>query len=175
VTAGNVQSCQTAERPARETGDGADGHLHSDIPRYVGSFWAEVDTSGGLWDCWPWVGGRDTAGYGHSRRFGWTTKAHREAYRLTHPDFDTSLDVCHTCDNPPCCNPAHLWAGTARENLRDAAAKGRLSKRCLDWPQVREIRAAWAKGVGQAALSRRHGVSQAHISFIVNNRRWVEP
>ena len=174
MTAGNVQLCEVGRRAEREGSLGVDGHLHSGFARYVKSFWSQVDTSGGLWACWPWTGGRDTAGYGHSR-FGWTTKAHREAYRLTHPDFDRSLDICHTCDSPPCCNPAHLWAGTAKENLRDAALKGRLGARPLDWPQVHAIRAAWARGTSQANLSRRYAVSQALISFIVNNRRWIEP
>jgi hypothetical protein len=139
-------------------------------------FWRFVDQSGGPDACWPYVGpgGRDTAGYGQGY-FGWTRKAHREAYRLVHPDFDRSLEVCHTCDNPPCCNPAGLFAATHQENLQDAGRKGRLGKRGLDWDQVRAIRAAWAQGTGQGPLARTYGVSQALISNIVNGKRWIEP
>lgn len=170
MTAANVQLCSSDLPVVQGSGDAPRKHRPAGTPRYVW-FWKWVDQSGGPDACWPWTRARDTAGYG---RCGFQ-KAHRMAYRWAKGTIPASLDICHTCDNPPCCNPAHLWAGTARENIRDAAAKGRLSKRCLDWPQVREIRAAWARGVGQAALSRRHGVSQAHISFIVNNRRWIEP
>jgi hypothetical protein len=145
--------------------------------RYVRYFWAQVDQSGGPLACWPWVGqgGHDSAGYGQARFIGWTRKVHREAYRLTHPDFDPELDVLHTCDNPPCCNPRHLFAGTALDNLRDAAAKGRLGKKPLTWPKVRAIRAESAAGASQGTLSRRYGVSQAMVSYIVNNLQWVEP
>ena len=170
ITSDNTQLCRFD--PATEI-----TLVHSQIlpnARFMSApFWRFVDQSGGLDACWPWIGpgGRDTAGYGQGH-FGWTRKAHREAYRLVHPDFDRSLDICHTCDNPPCCNPRGLFSGTARQNLQDAARKGRLGKRTLDWPQVRAIRAAWAQGVGQGSLARTYGVSQAQISYIVNGKRW---
>lgn len=169
MTTDNAQLCWGNPQTARERSSGAYRHRPSEVPHYVW-FWRWVDQSGGPEACWPWVRGRDTAGYG---RYG-SQKAHRIAFRSAKGPIPAGLDVCHTCDNPPCCNPVHLWAGTAQENLQDAASKGRLSKRCLDWAQVREIRIAWARGTGQAALSRRYGVSQAHISYIVNNRRWIE-
>lgn len=172
MTADNKQLCNF--RPEHEC---AGPHAH-ELPitaSLSAPFWRFVDQSGGPDACWPWVGpgGRDPAGYGQGY-FGWTRKAHRAAYRLVHPDFDRSLDVCHTCDNPSCCNPRGLFAGTAQENLRDAARKGRLGKRPLDWEQVRAIRSAYANGAGQGPLARRYGVSQALISFIVNGKRWVE-
>ena len=173
MTSDNTQLCNT-----RTTHNHTGPHAHQLPITFLSSdpFWRFVDMSGGLDACWPYIGpgGRDTAGYGQGY-FGWTRKAHREAYRLVHPDFDRSLEVCHTCDNPPCCNPRGLFAGTHRENLQDAGRKGRLGKRGLDWDQVRAIRAAWAQGTRQGPLARTYGVSQALISNIVNGKRWIEP
>jgi len=145
-------------------------------------FWSYVDQSAGPDACWPWIGpgGRDPAGYGQGT-FGWTRKAHREAYRLTHGDFDTALDICHSCDNPPCCNPRHLWAGTHAENIMDAARKGRLntatgerhSQAKLTWETVRLIRARVAAGDSQGSLAREYGVSQVCIHFVVTRATWA--
>jgi hypothetical protein len=85
--------------------------------------------------CWPFMGARgNRSGHGS---IGWAGKsrlAHRIAYQLatgvTLPDVPKlradSVCVLHTCDNPPCCNPAHLRLGTQKDNIRDCAAKGRL-------------------------------------------------
>ena len=170
MSSANVQLCPPRTLPVRDRANGSRGHRPSEVPHYVW-FWRWVDQSGGPETCWPWTRGRDTAGYG---QYGFQ-KAHRVAYRLAKGPIQAGLDICHTCDSPPCCNPAHLWAGTPRENLQDAARKGRLGARPLDWPQVRAIRAAAANGARQGNLARRYAVSQALISYIVNNRRWIEP
>lgn len=89
-------------------------------------FWARVDRRSED-ECWEWSGHRDQRGYGR----GGTNKAggylaHRMAYML-HAGValpDSTL-VCHRCDNPPCCNPAHLFTGTHKDNAVDMAAKGR--------------------------------------------------
>lgn len=142
-------------------------------------FWSLVDQSGGLWACWPWMGYRDQNGYGRGP-FGWTRNAHRNAYGLLHPDFDRSLDVCHHCDNPPCCNPAHLFAGTHQENLQDAGRKGRLGKARgerhgnskLDWNKVAAIHRMRAEGVSERAIGRAFGVSQVAVHFVLSGATW---
>jgi hypothetical protein len=144
------------------------------------AFLARVDTSAGPDRCWPWTGSRNPGGYGFGT-FGWTRHAHREAYRLANGEFDTSLDVCHSCDNPPCVNPAHLWLGTHSENLLDASRKGRLNSATgerhgqskLTWEKVRAIRAKAANGASERALSREYGVSQPAIHFVITRETWA--
>jgi hypothetical protein len=94
-------------------------------------FWRLVDkrASG---DCWPWKGGASSEGYGRFKRDGRLALAHRVAYADGNggipegPGYHGFV-VMHSCDNPTCCNPAHLSLGTARDNARDMARKGRGS------------------------------------------------
>lgn len=80
-------------------------------------FWAKVDRSG---DCWLWMGKRIVKyGYFNHRR------AHRVAWELTHGDIPKGLYVLHSCDNPPCVNPAHLRLGTQFDNMADMHDRGR--------------------------------------------------
>jgi hypothetical protein len=88
-----------------------------------------IDKSGGADACWPWT---DAAsfhrGYGMFR-IGWKKKlmpAHRAVYQVVHGVTLKSDDVImHSCDNPPCCNPAHLSLGTHKTNMHDMISKGR--------------------------------------------------
>jgi hypothetical protein len=148
-------------------------------------FWEKVDRSGGADACWPWTASRDALGYGFfrvsTRQSMW--KSHRVAWLLTRGERP-SLLVCHRCDNPPCCNPAHLFLGTNADNIADRDAKGRtavgmvthfgeaspLAK--LSDEQVRQIRELYAGGgISQAAIAARYGVAQTHVGRIVRGKR----
>lgn len=89
-------------------------------------FWSQVDRSGGPDACWPWTGTRVRRGYGQFNVRRARIPAHRYAYDLAHPDAPLgALLACHHCDNPPCCNAAHLFAGDSSANQLDAAEKRR--------------------------------------------------
>lgn len=88
--------------------------------------WEKVDKSGGPDACWLWTARRGPDGYGQIKVDGQGRQAHRVVMELTLGEaVPKHLYVCHRCDNPPCCNPAHLFVGTPSDNQRDSVAKGR--------------------------------------------------
>lgn len=76
-------------------------------------------------ECWIWQGARNVLGYGTLTINCRSFVAHRVAYAIHNGRDPGDLLVCHTCDNPPCVNPAHLWLGTAADNIEDMMSKGR--------------------------------------------------
>lgn len=97
----------------------------------VDRFWSKVQV-GEPDACWEWKTGRQKAGYGQfAREFtGVPMGAHRYSWQIHHGEIPEGMFVCHRCDNPPCCNPAHLFLGTAADNMADMALKGRQAKGC---------------------------------------------
>lgn len=87
-------------------------------------FWQKVDQSGGPDACWPWLAACQTDGYGAIKYHGKQRAAHCVAFYLTYGTFPVYLG-CHTCDNPPCCNPAHIFDGTPKDNTQDMVRKNR--------------------------------------------------
>lgn len=148
----------------------------------IARFWSKVDKSGGPDACWPWTEGTTSDGYGQlgvgSRTDGSKTTllAHRIAYQLKHGAIPDGLFVCHDCDNPPCCNADHLFLGTQRDNIRDAAEKGRRAigerhpQAKLTDTEVRAIRAALGT---QREIAARYGVSHATVGMIQRGEIWA--
>lgn len=144
-------------------------------------FWALVERCGPD-ECWPWKAGRDKNGYGALRLGGRMVKAHRHAYELHHGTPPTS-HVLHRCDNPPCCNPEHLFLGSQADNLADARSKGRahvlpplfgeLNPRSkLTIELATEIRLRHRAGEGERALACAFGVARNAIHLLLVGRTW---
>jgi hypothetical protein len=86
-------------------------------------FWSKVDV-GEEDDCWEWTGYRYRK-YGRFNFESVSRLAHRVAWILLHGPLPDEQKVLHSCDNPPCCNPLHLFVGTQTDNMQDMIAKGR--------------------------------------------------
>jgi hypothetical protein len=89
----------------------------------IDRFWGYVDKRGPN-ECWVWTGGCTSRGYGAFTAQKTFMSAHRVVFKL-HYGYDPHPETLHSCDNPPCCNPAHLSAGTAKDNAVDRSSKGR--------------------------------------------------
>lgn len=95
--------------------------MHSDST--ISKFWRKINRVGEN-DCWIWLRGT-SRNYGGFSLAGKYVSAHRFAWEITNGPIPSGLDVLHRCDNPPCCNPAHLFLGTQADNNRDMVRKGR--------------------------------------------------
>ena len=139
-------------------------------PRQWGTLWDKIDASED--GCWPWIGSRSTTGYGAVWTDGRATKAHRAAYEALHGPTDAR--VLHVCDNPPCCNPAHLFAGSPSDNSRDMVAKGRgprgVEPRLTD-EDVRRIRSLRRAGWTLARIATLFGCHEVTVCNIANGKR----
>ena len=132
--------------------------------------------------CWPWTGSLNSWGYGACQYEGKQVNASRAAYLAYHGGIEPGLVVCHRCDNPICCNPAHLFAATQAENLADCRRKGRQRYRYgkdhhratakLTPDRVREARRLYESGVSQSEIARRWGMHSSTISRAVRGEFW---
>jgi len=85
-------------------------------------FWPKVNKTQ---ECWLWIGYRDARGYGRIMRQGKVCGTHRVSWEIHNGQIPEGMGVLHSCDNPPCVNPQHLFIGTQKDNMRDCTRKGR--------------------------------------------------
>lgn len=152
--------------------------------------WARV-RKGAPDECWPWEGYARPGGHGQigrGRREDGLVGTHVAAWEVTHDQrVPSGLVVRHTCDNPPCCNPAHLLIGTSADNARDAKERGRargargtrspFAK--LTTEQVGEIRRRYRpnghparrEGTTPTELAREFGITTQYVYAIVS-KKW---
>lgn len=149
------------------------------------AFWATLAGLGA--GCWEWPGKRNHDNYGVHRFCGTQRMAHRVAFVLTYGPLLSGQFVCHRCDNPACCRPDHLFAGTHSDNMQDMVAKRRnnwqvmprlvprgeknvnakLTRKTV--LQIVRLRAAGAKPVDLAA---RFKVTTRTIRRVTHGRAW---
>lgn len=138
-------------------------------------FWSKV-AQAGPGDCWPWIARRNAArgGYGafdDEHRHTW--RAHRYAFFLMH-GYAPAL-VRHTCDNPACCNPAHLLEGTQQDNAHDMVSRGRScvgERHGMVKLTEDQVRAILASDMSHTALGLKYGVSRATIELVRKRVNW---
>lgn len=141
-------------------------------------FWLKVAV-GDPDKCWPYTQYCDKDGYGQFWLQGAQYRAHSVAYTLIHGAIGESASlILHRCDNPPCCNPSHLVAGTQADNHADRGEKNRQAKgrgiasAKLTEAKVREMRRRVAEGEAIRAVARRFGVSQRTTQHIIRRVWW---
>jgi len=140
-------------------------------------FWRHVNKTEG---CWLWTATVSRKGYGKFKVNRRTQMASRVAWLLCVGPIPDGLWVLHRCDNPPCVNPAHLFLGTSEDNVADRDAKGRVrhgeTHPCakLKASEVASIRSLHSEGASLWFLAGKFGVTSAHISDIVNGRKWKQ-
>lgn len=127
-------------------------------------------------ECWEWKFGRSN-GYGEISYEGKNYRTHRVSYEIFHGPIAPGQHVCHRCDNPPCCNPSHLFLGTPADNMADKVAKGRQAtgltknRKCkLTSNDVAAIRSA--ARTPHRKLAKNYGVTYGYIGKILRGERW---
>jgi hypothetical protein len=149
--------------------------MYRSLDEYLGANSEEVG------DCILWVRAK-VRGYGVCYGTKWArihgkSKAHQLAYINAVGPIPPGLCVCHSCDNPTCINPAHLFLGTVGDNNADRDRKGRhkasFGAAVLTLEQVEEIRSRKGRGTLRTVAAD-YGVSIATISRIWNNLTWQQ-
>jgi len=140
-------------------------------------FWARVDIKGEN-DCWEWTGTKNKK-FQHGRvgRKNRLELTHRVAWELTNGPIPEGLLICHHCDNPPCCNPKHLFLGTKQDNCDDMRRKGRdnylngpeHASAKLNEEQIKEILRV-GKAKSSSTWAKEFGVSKSCIKHVWSRR-----
>ena len=141
-------------------------------------FLHRLDTSGGDDACWPWLKVNGEYGKGYfTVGIPGTRKTAIVVRLMMNPPSD--IEVCHTCDNPPCCNPRHLFLDTHAVNMQDAGKKGRMPARGALNPRtrlteddVREIRRVAASGTRHRDIAMNYGLTRGAVSHLVRGFTW---
>ena len=145
-------------------------------------FWEKVEVRGKD-DCWKWKGSRAREEYGNIWGGKRLEKAHRVSYKINIGEIPKGMCVCHTCSNPYCVNPNHLWLGTQLDNIRyrgergrNAIVKGKYNGRSkLTREIVKRIRKLHSKnGVSITEIAKMFKVAPNTIHYVVKNITWKD-
>lgn len=150
---------------------------------YEAKFWSRVAITANPEKCWRWLNSEQGSGYGTFMYHGIKIRSHRLAYLLTKGEIPEGMVIMHLCDNRMCVNPAHLEAGTTRDNVRDMYKKGRAAYKGPRGPQnpnvkltkdvIPDIRARLARGEMLNDIAARYGVKRTAIRYIKIGKTWA--
>jgi hypothetical protein len=139
--------------------------------------------------CWEYQGISEPAGYGKLSMYvsgltprGKNVRAHRLSYAFHNGVDPSDKLVCHTCDNPKCINPNHLFLGTHEDNMRDMREKGRMffqygeanPNNKLSSENVKSIVSSIVAGKGNTEIAEGFEVTHYLISNIRNGKAWKD-
>jgi len=122
--------------------------------------------------CWPWIASTKPKGYGKFSIERISYRASRVAYKIYYGIDPGELDVLHTCDNPNCCNPHHLYLGTSADNQKDCRDRNRHPNVRLTLAIANQIRSDYQRGISNKELASKYNLLDSHISNIIYNRKW---
>jgi hypothetical protein len=171
-----LSGIQPASRVLHRDGNKLNNQRINLLATFEERFWSRVDIKSEV-ECWNWQG-RLQEGYGKISCKNKELLVHRLAYELTYGRVNSELAVCHSCDNPRCCNPLHLWVGTWADNNKDRAIKHRSANvhgesngnSKLTEEQVKEIRQSTLSAL---ELSLRYQISESTIYYIWQRKLWA--
>ena len=152
--------------------------------------WSKVDKRGEN-ECWEWKGYKNDDGYGRTWINDKGYYAHRVIYSIVYPNSinlnapsstDETGFLLHTCDNPSCCNPRHLWVGSHWDNMADKVKKGRSADfsgdkgpRCkLTMEQAMQIRKLRKSGISAKELAKQFEISLSSMKSLLANKSYIE-
>ena len=152
--------------------------------------WSKVDKRGEN-ECWEWRGYKNADGYGRTWINDRGYYAHRVIFDLAYPNIinlsapkntEDNGYILHTCDNPSCCNPKHLFVGTHADNMADKVFKNRQNKfpsdtgpRCkLSMSQAREARELRKNGASVRDLAEQFGLSLPSMKTLLRGQSYKE-
>lgn len=174
IKKGLTQSCGCMQKKA----------MHARRIPELKRFWRFVK-KGGVDECWNWTGGKSKLGYGlfsvHLPNHPDTAKAYRISWEIANQaSLLPGSVIMHTCDNPPCVNPAHLKLGTHKENVQDMCAKGRKrisrgeSHSCskMTEAQVTAARHAASNKKTIASISREMNLPYSALWSAIRGKTW---
>lgn len=148
--------------------------------RRINQFWRNVAVTANPDKCWNWLGSVGSGGHGHTSWNGKYRGAHVIAYIIVNGTNPPKW-VLHKCDNPPCCNPRHLYAGTPQDNVRDRDSRGRAAHQRgrigakLFLEDVEWIRSLLKAGIAQTKIAETVGVTFSTVNQIHTGKLWANP
>jgi len=137
----------------------------------VKRFWDKVNIKEKN-ECWEWNGSYFNTGYGCVKFESKSQTVHRVSWKLTNGEIPKDMLILHKCDNIKCCNPNHLFLGTALDNVTDMINKGRFKGRQkkLTNIQIFNIKDMYNNKISQSNIAFKYNVSQMTISKVIRNK-----